>query len=51
MVMNPPGWQTRKAKLLLELAWLKTKEKISGKLSGADQQRIRVIMRELMIKF
>lgn len=47
MVMTPPHIQSKRQKMALELAWLKIKEKIFGKLSERDSKRLREIRLEL----
>ena len=51
MVMLPPHIKMKHQKMQLELAYLKMKEKIWGKLSEADKQRVKEIMKELSIHF
>ena len=37
--------------ILLELALLKAKEKFFGKLSVAEEERIKTLLRQLMIRY
>lgn len=50
-IISPPGLHAKLLRLRLELKALQLKEKLFGKLSGAEQKRMAEIMRQLTIKY
>lgn len=51
MVMRTPKQKKMIQKWQIELAWLNLKERLLGKLSEADQERRREILRNLGVKY
>ena len=51
MVIGTPRQKRQKAIILIELAVLQAKKKFLGGLSSAEEERVKTLLRQLMIKY